>query len=196
MGMPLQLPRSTLQKHPPVASVPETVDCFSSKPEWPPLLPLENVKENDLEDGVGKEVQDDMGEHEKETSADSQPGAEDTVAAMESIVRSTLVPGAKTTAQPKGLNRPAAAMPQPDIKKRPSAYHFCEKRPSVPPYTHTGNAISYGPGRVLVSQSLNAYRVFLYKGARAEKRVLWHKHSTRSEAWSKALDLIDDSVTQ
>ena len=200
-GMPLQLPCSTWQKPAAMTSTPETMACLSSKPEWPPE---EGLMNQDLEAEEGEEVEGGEGKEESEnpilpekgqpeTPAKAHPTkAKDKVAAMENLLKASLHTGATQ----KIKKRPAAAKAELDIKKKPSSCQWCDKRPFVPHDTHKGKALYYGPGRVLVSQSLQAYRVFMYKGARAEKRVFWSQHSSRSGAWSQALDLIDDSVTQ
>jgi hypothetical protein len=80
----------------------------------------------------------------------------------------------------------------PPPMKKPSAKAASSALPPVPNDDHSGTAIYYGTGRILVSSHLKAYRVFTANSGRNETRVFWQGHTTRQKAWAAALQKIDE----
>ena len=64
-------------------------------------------------------------------------------------------------------------------------------RPAMPPDNTSGKSIPYARGKVLVSQSLESYRVFKKVEDRVDYRMRWRWFQTRQAAWSASLDYID-----
>ena len=93
-----------------------------------------------------------------------------------------------------------AGLVQDAVKKRPAANQLPPKKPKPTPVVHdtrpsmpddSAGTTFYGQGKVLVSASKSAYRVFKRRTDRVDKLVRWR--GDKAGAWEAALDLIDGS---
>ena len=74
--------------------------------------------------------------------------------------------------------------------KRPAA---AADRPGTLPDEHKGTSSRYNGGKVGVSAKKRGYRTFRRKTDVVDYCVMWNRYDTRDEAWSAALDLIDEA---
>ena len=103
-------------------------------------------------------------------------------------------PGAAANAKPvaapaKGKPLTAHAKAKALVLKRPGGVNA---RPPMPPASHSGSAIPYSVGKVLVSHRGKGFRVFKRAKDKVDKMMPWKKYGGKEQAWTASLDYIDE----
>ena len=133
-------------------------------------------------DDEGEELDEDEAEEDDEEESDDDD---------------TIIVEKKPTAAAaigKGAAMPAAKKPCGVLKagalKRPAAAPAAAGRPKMPADV-LGTTVMYGRGKVNVSPSKGAFRVFMRSTDRVDKLVLYRHYESRLAAWNAALDMVD-----
>ena len=86
---------------------------------------------------------------------------------------------------------PKASTSKPSRRKGPAkreAPAVFDSRPGVP--EESSGTVWYNNGKIQISESKKAYRVFLRRGDRVDKLARWG--GDKADAWSRALCMIED----